>query len=137
MRPRFSLRWLLIAFAIFSVCLYVLFIRPTVLAERFVAAINRGEADPYDVVQRPQLAASRPTDNKTVVARVLPRTWSDILHARRELGATITWFNDKSRFSRQHYVEIQSALTGFRLIRWQEMFVPRDDSTPGSESTSP
>ena len=43
MRFRFSLKWLLILFAVLSVFLYALFIRPTVIAQRFIQTVNQGD----------------------------------------------------------------------------------------------
>lgn len=85
MRPRFSLRWLLILFAVLSVVLYLLFIRPTVNANRFV-----------DEFEESSDAAIGSFGNKTLIqvfenevnpVRVLiePRTWHDVWQSQRRI----------------------------------------------------
>ena len=83
MRPRFSLKWLLIAFTVLSVLFYVLFIRPTVNAERFVADINAGNYSQLPVFKN----TIRILDAD---AFLLPRSWDDALRCRWRIGVEVT-----------------------------------------------
>jgi hypothetical protein len=99
MRPRFSVRWLLLAFAVLAAVCYLLFERPTVIAERFVAAVHqRDYATAQALLQRPHLWSggesfalyvprSREKSARTVLmyAEVLPREWSDIWRFQRRV----------------------------------------------------
>ena len=90
MRPRFSLKWLLIAFTILGVAFYVAFVRPTVIAQRFINLVE------HDELQRAEslfIEPDKPFDlgrkEKSVPviveAELLPRTWHDVLKMQRRL----------------------------------------------------
>lgn len=142
MRPRFSLKWLLLSFAILAACLYAFYVYPTTKAERLVAAINRAEVHPYDVVPQPDtIYFSNPEirrkigARKTAAAQLLPRTWDDFWHARRRLGVTVTWSIESPSFELQHQVQLTSSPTGFQLYNWNEREVPLQP--PVTNSASP
>src|SRR6478735_5443629 len=82
MRPRFSLRWLLIVFTLIAVALYVFFVHPTVAANRFVVAVNRGDFRELTALGMLKSLKSIIKDfsfeNYTVSAELKPRTWRDV-----------------------------------------------------------
>lgn len=96
MRPRFSLRWLLIAFAFSGFVFYLLFVRPTAIATRFVAAVENGDVDlqksfyPSDQLQNQAYlsAAQRFNDFRTASMSIEPRTWKDFVNCRRRITAS-------------------------------------------------
>lgn len=98
-RPRFTIRWVMIAFTLLGVAFYFLFVRPTVLADQFVRDIQRG-----DFAQAESLL-SDPTKNRfgkrsklatsTTVASVYPRDWRDIWHFRRTIEVSSFFPNDR------------------------------------------
>jgi hypothetical protein len=111
MRPRFSIRWLLVLIAALALCCYVLFVRPTVIAHRFVDAIKHRDLEtaqglllnnwPHGIT--PPLDASESIE--FVYAEVLPRDWNDIWALQRKLilrvrrrddrdGLYIQWTSD-------------------------------------------
>jgi hypothetical protein len=65
MRPRFSLRWLLIFTALAAVFCYSWIARPTILAKRYAAESKNFSPGDYAIV--------------------LPRSWLDLLRGRRRL----------------------------------------------------
>jgi hypothetical protein len=89
-RPRFSVRALLVAVLAFAVVSYVLFVRPSVLANRFVAAMERGDyeaaeaflTDPPSDPLRSQLNNIR---NPEVTGTLRPRRTGDIFRFQRSL----------------------------------------------------
>ena len=92
MRPRFSIRLLLLVITVLAATCYVLFVRPTVIAKRFVAAVNeRDQVAAQSLLPsrdfwmgREFLAISNPPEKDEtarlvfVYAEVLPREWNDI-----------------------------------------------------------
>jgi hypothetical protein len=82
---RFSLRWLLVACAALAVTFYFLFVRPTVIAIRFVSAVESGEFSP-----EPPLAfiPGRGTWHCRE-ARLQPRSWEDVWQFRRRIVVLI------------------------------------------------
>jgi hypothetical protein len=91
-RPRFSLRWLLIAFTLFAVALYVFFVHPTVRANGFVGAIKGGDFGELKALKmHEKLAVS--LDDCTVTAELKPRTWRDVYKFRRKALVHVTFPN--------------------------------------------
>ena len=92
MRPRFSLKWLLIAVTVLSVALFVLVIYPTNKARIFVAGINDGTIAPNDVLISAKFARLNDElpGTKTVVAELLPSTWVDLFAIRRRVQVVET-----------------------------------------------
>ena len=84
MRFRFSLRWMLIAFTVLSVFFYVLFIRPTVIANRFVTAIRNGDFETAESLcsgTTPHFLTEAIKENRKPVwvgAKLTPRTWGSL-----------------------------------------------------------
>ena len=123
---QFSLKWLLLGFAAIAIGLYLFYVYPTQKAERLVAAINRGDVHPYDIVERPQTfyftnpQRVKITNHKTAVALLPPRTWSDVWHARRRIAITMTWSLDNPKYALEHQTQLLSTLTGFHMYSWNE-----------------
>lgn len=95
LRPRFSLRWMLILFALFGVLFYLLFVRPTVLANEFVAAINGHDYERanslFDFVPTIRGFSSFRGETCWYMGEVRPREWSDLWHCRRIIRVEYGW----------------------------------------------
>ena len=124
MRLRFSIRWLLVLIAAAATLCYVLFVRPTVLAHRFVDAVKGGDYETAKsllldedknvwVFRRSQAAISL----DRLYAEVLPHEWSDIWRLRRRLllrpsfhedsdSRHIEWTEDLDLVSHIHGLQI-------------------------------
>ncbi len=90
MRPRFSLRWLLIAFTLVAVALYVFFVHPTVRANRFAGAINGGDfAELKALGMNEKLGVS--LEVCKVKAILKSRTWRDVFKFRRKASVLVTF----------------------------------------------
>jgi hypothetical protein len=91
MRPRFTVRWLLVFIAASATLCYVLFVRPTVVAYRFVTAIERRDYAAANglLLHNWRYGITPPLRNTESItfayAEVLPREWSDIWALRRRL----------------------------------------------------
>jgi hypothetical protein len=94
MRARFSLRLILVAIGIFAVMLYVCVVRPTMLANRFVAAVNEQDMDAVDAFLGGKdwreesytgLTRDRATRTDHIYADLIPRDLSDWLGCRRRI----------------------------------------------------
>jgi hypothetical protein len=87
LRLRFSIRWLLIAFTVATVVFYMLWVRPTQIAHRFVRAIEAGNyqlaasllknGDVYSITSNYSEAVCQP--------QISQRTWADTWHMRRSI----------------------------------------------------
>lgn len=89
-RFRFSLRWLLVGFTVLSVGFYFLFVRPTVIANRFVAVMGRGDYRNLDAIGvHPWFERFSGKPNH-VEAQLQPREWADVWHFRRRIVVTAT-----------------------------------------------
>jgi hypothetical protein len=107
MYPRFSLKWLLIAFTILGVAFYIAFVRPTVIAKRFVAAVERRDfSQLVDLTSKKRnegfgrgLKAvwERSPDRVQLKADILPQTWTDIFRFQRRIDLTSTIKKDEHR----------------------------------------
>jgi hypothetical protein len=127
MRPRFSLRWLLIGFTIVSVAFYVAIIRPTAMAQRFVVAIERNDFDAAHSLlreddRRISIAAGKLRDRVGPIDRmfieIFPRNWQDLWACQRRLllrtarhddtnGRYVDWTED---------TEIVAGIAGLQVI---------------------
>lgn len=94
MQPRFSLRLMLVIFTLAAVSLYVFIVRPTQLANRFVAAIQ-GEnftaahellgEDDWRISKVEGQLQDRVGAIDRVFIEVFPCEWSDVVACRRRL----------------------------------------------------
>lgn len=123
MRPRFSLKWLLILFALFAFALYFCFVRPTALANKFVYLVDHDELERAESLI---IASSKPFDLGTkdrsvpviVRAELLPRTWHDVFKMQRRLDVEVIptrpqVINSVSYYQGMHY----QATAGISTIR--------------------
>lgn len=101
MRPRFSLKWLLICFTVASVVLYVIFIRPTAIAERFVSRVENRDFDAIQPLSfhgqsfAGMLGEEGHTleecgDQVLVKAELEPRTWEDFFDCQRRISLEVS-----------------------------------------------
>jgi hypothetical protein len=90
MQPRFSLRWLLIAFTLLAVVFYLLFVRPTVIANQFIAAVERGD---FRTAEKLYVSGSKTSipelltqvQDPTVKAKLFPSKWRDVWGFKRSM----------------------------------------------------
>jgi hypothetical protein len=123
MRPRFTIRWLLVLVAALATLCYVLFVRPTVMAYRFVEAIEQRDYSAAKVLlhsYRPNRITPPLEDTESInfaYAEVLPREWSDIWALQRRLilrirrqddddGRHIEWTEDWDVVARVNRLEV-------------------------------
>jgi hypothetical protein len=107
-RIRFTIRLLFVITAVLAVALYVLYVRPTLIANRFVAAVTRHD---YSTAKSLLVCDDLPgLDDETgtveqIYAEVLPREWEDIykcqrkvvirfVHRQEEGGRRVDWTSD-------------------------------------------
>jgi hypothetical protein len=95
MRPRFSIRLLLVVITASATLCYVLFVRPTVLAQRFVDAVNERDYQTARSLLRSDFYSFRDffafyipgkrSDRSAalIYAEVLPREWGDLWSFQR------------------------------------------------------
>ena len=100
MRPRFSLRLALTVLALVSVALYVFIVRPSVFANRFVAAIGEQDFDAARGLLVNERDWRRVVDPKTsgmpdrIYADLMPREWQDVLRAQRRIVLRLSRHNN-------------------------------------------
>ncbi|MEX2310142.1 MAG: hypothetical protein WD738_21395 [Pirellulales bacterium] len=94
MRLRFSIRALFIVFTIVSIAFYVTIVRPNVLAERFIAATERGDfetvhellrEDDWRIWSSAGVLSDKLGPIDRVYVEILPREWSDWWACHRRL----------------------------------------------------
>ena len=118
LRPRFSLKWLLIAFTILGVAFYVAFVRPTVIANRFIALVDRDENQKAQALFSDSTTLVFKTTPVIVRAELLPRTWEDVYKMQRRLDVDVIptqpqVINSKSYHIGMHY-QATSSVFGLR-----------------------
>ena len=105
MRPRFSLRVILIATATVSILLYLFVVRPTILANRFVMAANAQDMDAVDAFladknwrEEEYNSLTRDAAARTdhIYATLFPRDWSDWFGCRRRIVLRIARHFDRN-----------------------------------------
>lgn len=89
----------MIAFTVLGVAFYVLFVRPTVLANQFVRDIQAGDFAQADALLgeavKNRFGKSTGFEEHTTVASVYPRDWSDIWRFRRTIEVSSFFPNDR------------------------------------------
>jgi hypothetical protein len=130
MRPRFSVRVLLAGVALLAAGCYLLLVRPSLLAERFVAAVNARDFRVAEALLKPQqfrsganliaYYTSPPPDPRTkivlIYAEVLPREWSDIWSFRRRVIFRVA-FHDDANGRHIEWAEDTRLVAGFDGVR--------------------
>jgi hypothetical protein len=104
MRIRFSLRVILVGTATLSILLYLFVVRPTSLANRFVAAVNAQDMDAVDAFladswrkdEYSVLTRDAATRTDHIYADLFPRDWSDWLGCRRRIVLRIARQSDSN-----------------------------------------
>jgi hypothetical protein len=88
-RPQFSLRFLLIGFVTISLLLYAVVVRPTVIADRFIRAIEKHDyklatsmLDGHDENAITSVYTSPAPNCEAIIS---PRTWADVRNFRRTI----------------------------------------------------
>ena len=130
MRLRFSVRVLLVAVALLAASCYLLFVRPSLLAERFVAAVNARDYRVAESLLKPQRFRSganlvayytspsaEPTTKAVLIyAEVLPREWNDIWSFRRRVIFRVA-FHDDADGRHIEWAEDTRLVVGFDGVR--------------------
>jgi hypothetical protein len=139
MRFRFSLRLLLALVAVVGVAIYLLYVRPTQLAERFVAAVEQSdvaaamallsEQDRWIFTQAGDLAAAI----DRVYAEVLPREWPDIWACQRRVIYRVAYHEDtEGRYIHwTHDTDVVAGVSGLRVIDKPARFARQSRVNPG------
>jgi hypothetical protein len=116
MRPRFTIRLALVSIAILAASSYVLFVRPSNLAQEFVNAVNQRDYSQAESLLKTENSSPRslftfyPTpvefskSTTMIYAEVLPREWRDIWSFQRRFILRVA-FKDT---------------TNGRLVEWVE-----------------
>jgi hypothetical protein len=122
-RPRFTIRWLFVLIAGTATLCYVLFVRPTVLAYRFVNAIEQRDyatARGLLWLDNSSYGITPPLNDSESIsfayAEVLPQDWRDIWALQRRLifrirrrddsgGRHIEWTRDWDVIAHVHRLE--------------------------------
>ena len=99
MRPRFSLKWLLIAFTLLSVAFYIVYVYPTAKANQFAGRVRNGDHSEFEAVVHGdrQLESNMRELNgpefslkhADLKATIKPRTWTDYWKLRRRVVVLI------------------------------------------------
>jgi hypothetical protein len=124
MRLRFSLRLLFVIITVFAVALYWCVVRPTIIANQFVAAVNNRDfkaarqmlPDFWIFNIRPD---APPLD--LVYAEVFPREWTDLRISQRRLivriarhydkrGQHVEWTEDTDIVARPQGLQIETPI---------------------------
>ncbi len=142
MRPRFSLRWLLGAVTLASVFLYLLFVRPTVVAQRFVDSVN--QADYHELARltlngaplkaRLEGIAPRVTYSSTnlkATASLDPRTWRDVWRFQRIVRVEVSAREDASRL-RYRWSSLATVVVKLTSVEMREGFSSPELRAPDS-----
>lgn len=90
MRPRFSLRLLMIAVTLLAIACYWFFVRPTAIAQRFVSAVGeknyqQAESLCFDVDSKFLSETLDKIGNAEVQVEIQPRDWQDIWKLQRRM----------------------------------------------------
>jgi len=89
-RFRFSLKWLLVFFAVVACCLYIFYVRPTVLAKQFVQDVESGKFEPEPRFHVRLETPYKEYNCRYVAARLLPREWQDVQNCQHRVMATVS-----------------------------------------------
>lgn len=89
-RFRFSMRWLLVFFSLFGAILYVLFVRPTAVANQFADRVNRGQLSELMQLHNASNQLFPIAHDVHLSAKVLPRDWYDWRHFQRTAAIQCT-----------------------------------------------
>lgn len=126
MRPRFSLRWLLILFAFFAFALYFCFVRPTALANKFVYLVEHDDLkgadslliEPHQPLALVLYAGTEP-DQRVLQAVLNPRSWEDIWKCRRRIDIHVIRANIQLSTFRQsdYFAYLFKAVAGVSGVR--------------------
>ena len=84
---------MLLAFTLLAVVFYVCFVRPTVLAKRFVAAVESRQFEYADSLMgqgRNFFVANADSDSQLVAVHIFPRSWSDVWRFRRRVSVSVS-----------------------------------------------
>lgn len=100
MRLRFSLRLAFVVTAVAAIALYMLYVRPTAIAKRFVTAIEQRDLETAKSCFHDQNLwvfdrGFRPTASVDLIyAELLPREWADIWACRRRIIFRVAYHED-------------------------------------------
>jgi hypothetical protein len=116
MRPRFSIRWLLVVFAIVALTFYALFVRPTIVAQQLVADAKSGELKPRPSDMLPDYWLQKQWQFHD--AQVLPRTWHDIWRLQRRVIVDAT-LKDESAVRHLALLDYTADPLNYQITNWR------------------
>jgi hypothetical protein len=128
MRPRLSLRWMFFAFAVVACLLYLFGVRPTALANRFVAAVERHDygaarrlllADDTGMSREVNSLSAMPVSSiDAIYAEVLPCEMRDMFTATRRVVLRLARHSDENGRHTEwtEDTEIEALPDGLRII---------------------
>jgi hypothetical protein len=123
-KPRFSLRLVFFAFTLSAAVLYWCIARPTILANRFVAAVNNHDFASAKALL-PDFWLFNPRSGATppdmVYAEVFPREWTDLQMFQRRIilrvgrhrdthGQHVEWTEDTDMVARPQGLEVETPI---------------------------
>ena len=91
---RFSLRRLLAGTALVAVTLYVLLVRPTVVAKKYAHEMRSAAQTNFKSVSVQYFENMR-TDKATLQVGLSPRTWGDVLRCKQDFQVALVRPTDK------------------------------------------
>ena len=145
MKLRFSLRWLLVGVTALSVLLYVGFIHPTLVAERFIRSIESHDYRQLDPIcpltkegwLTDWMFGTRCLSDCDVKVHLQPQSWDDLWKLRRVLWIDLIhkskssswWYASSSASQLPYYEAISVGLFGLQRLELQQ---PPEASNAGA-----
>ena len=108
------MRWLLIAFSVLAIVFYLLFVRPTVLAEKLITSTKNGVHArlPASLTRNDDMLQKRKWKFKD--ARLQLREWSDVWRCRRRFSLILS---REPPYVNTVLLDITALPTGYHLNR--------------------
>jgi hypothetical protein len=111
MRPKFSLKWLLVLFIVLAAAFYNLVVRPTALATSLIADARKGNyAAVTSLVPNDELLQNGNGTWKFSDARLQPRNWTDLWRCQRRFSILLA---REPPFVNSTVLEITAGPTGY------------------------
>jgi hypothetical protein len=111
MKPRYSLKWLLVLFSVLAAAFYGLIVRPTALATSLIADAREGTYTAVtSLVPNDDLFQKGNGTWKFGDARLEPREWTDLWHCQRRFAILLA---REPPFVNSTALEITAGPTGY------------------------
>lgn len=133
MRPRFSLKWLLVLIAIAGFGFYTFFVRPTATAKKFIKLVESGDYEGAESLCLSHFSIDLRfhSNDALVEAKLEPRTWLDVLRTQRRVDIRIVKtpphvLNDDTIRYVGMEIEAIAGLSRIRKLNWTVSDFPPD-----------